>query len=329
MLRIACFFTGDNYILVASDTPASKKKIVAMATAMMVPVMIWLFNGFMLAFEILESSLASAILTGIVCSSIVFLIEKLIVMANGNGWLTFIRICIGTIVGILGSMAIDEVVFKNDIDISVASLKESGIADAKKVTMEQYMILNEYSKLNRNIAEAKINFDNAEATAIAEADGTNGSKSRGVGNVTRLKNKKAEQRKSDLDKLMTHQQKLNIDKDIIVNQAGINSMNAFKGNALLIRIKALFNLVVKDPYMLFVYIFFTALMFFFEFLVVILKLTWKKTNYERKMEMIEIIGQKRIEFLLNNNSPLNDPGNFSPHLADARQSLRKNSSIYN
>lgn len=70
-------------------------------------------------------------------------------------------------------------------------------------------------------------------------------------------------------------------------------------------------------------------MFFFEFLVVLLKLTWKKTNYELKMEMIEIIGQKRIEFLLNNNSPLNDPGNFLPQLADERQSLRKNSSIYN
>ena len=329
MLKTACFFTGDNYNLVAADTPASKKKVTAMAIAMLVPIMIWLFNGFMLAFQVLESSLWWSILTGLVCGTIVFLIEKLIVMANGNGWLTVIRICIGTIVGLLGSMALDEVVFKNDIDISVALLKESSIEDAKKAAAEHYMQLNEYSTLNKNIADAKLNFDNAEATAIAEADGTNGTKNRGVGNVTKLKNKKAEDRKADWVKLMTYKQQLDIEKEIIVNQAGTRSMNSFKGNALLIRIKALFRLVAEDGYMLFVYIFFTLLMFFFEFLVVILKLTWKKTNYERKLEMIENIGHKRIEFLLGNNSLLNDPGNYLPQFSQARESLKKKSSLFN
>lgn len=329
MLKTACFFTGDNYNLVAADTPASKKKVTAMAIAMLVPIMIWLFNGFMLASQVLESSLWWSIVTGLVCGTIVFLIEKLIVMANGNGWLTVIRICIGTIVGLLGSMALDEVVFKNDIDISVALLKESGIGDAKKAAAEHYMQLNEYSTLNKNIADAKLNFDNAEATAIAEADGTNGTKNRGVGNVTRLKNKKAEDRKADWVKLMTYKQQLDVEKENLVDLAGIKFMKSYNGNAFLIRIKALFRLVIEDAFMLFVYIFFTALMFFFEFLVVLLKLTWKKTNYERKMEMIENIGQKRIEFLLDRNSPLNDPSNFLPEFSQVRESLKKNLSLYN
>ena len=61
MLKTACFFTGDNYTLVAVDTPASKKKIVAMALAMMVPVLIWVFNGFMLSFQVLNTGLGWAL----------------------------------------------------------------------------------------------------------------------------------------------------------------------------------------------------------------------------------------------------------------------------
>lgn len=329
MLKTACIFTGDNFNLVSVDTPASKKKIVALAIAMMVPITIWLFNGFMLSFQVLESGIGWSALTGIVCGTIVFMIEKLIIMANGNGWLTLIRIAIGLIVGLLGSIAIDEVVFKNDINLSMALLKDSSIADSKAAAVIQFMHLNEYETLDKSITEAKGNFDNAEASAIAEADGTNGTRSRGVGNITRLKNIKAEERKADWAKLMAKKQQLDIIKDSTANRAAVIAMSTFAGNALLIRIKALFRLVEGDRYMLIVYIFFTLLMFFFEFLVVILKLTWKKTNYERKMEMIEDIGQRRIEFLLNNKSPLIDPGNYLPQLNQVRESLRKNISLYN
>src|SRR5258705_13352871 len=119
MLKTACFFSGDNYNLVAADTPASKKKVVAMALAMMVPTLIWVFNGFMLSHQVLQANLGWSILTGVICGMIIFMIEKLIIMANGNGSLTFFRICIGLIVALLGSVAVDEVVFEDDIDISV------------------------------------------------------------------------------------------------------------------------------------------------------------------------------------------------------------------
>ena len=102
----------------------------------------------------------------------------------------------------------------------------------------------------------------------------------------------------------------------------------FRENALLTRIKALFTIVVKDSYMLVTYILFTLLMFFFEFLVVILKLTWQKTNYERKIEMIEEIGQKRMEFLMRKDSPINDPGYFLPQLEESRKVLNKNISVF-
>ena len=116
MLKTASFLTGDNYKMLATDTPASKKKVVAMAIAMLVPVLIWIFNGFMLSFQVLQSGWGWAIVTAIACGTIVFFIEKLIIMANGNNWLTLFRVCIGLIVALLGSIAIDEVIFKDDIN---------------------------------------------------------------------------------------------------------------------------------------------------------------------------------------------------------------------
>jgi len=328
MLKTACFLTGDNYILLSADTPASKKKVVAMAIAMLVPVLIWIFNGFMLSFQVLKAGLGWSIVTGIICGSIVFFIEKLIIMANGNKWLTFFRICIGFIVALLGSMAIDEVVFKDDIDISVAAIKETTISNAKNDEDGRFMGLNKFDNLTKNIAEAQAKYDNAVDVALAEADGSKGTRNRGIGVVTKLKNQKASERKVDLNALLTQKIRLNIVKDSLVNQAGIRAKAAFKEHALLTRIKALFHLVKKDAYMLGIYILFTLLMFFFEFLVVILKLTWKKTNYERKVEMIEEIGRKRIEFLQQKDAQLTDQGNYLPQFAQARTLLKRSSGLY-
>ena len=329
MLKTACFFTGDNYTLVAVDTPASKKKIVAMALAMMVPVLIWVFNGFMLSFQVLNTGLGWALLTAIVSGTIVFMIEKLIIMANGNVWLTFFRVLIGLIVGLLGSIAIDEVVFKNDIDISVASLKETNIIAAKKSAAAEFMDLNNYTNIDKGIEDAKGNFDTAEANAVAEADGTNGTKTRGLGGIAKLKLQKANERKADLGNMVDKKRILNVAKDSLVNIAELRAKKSFNEHALLIRIKALFQLVSEDGYMLTIYALFTLLMFFFEFLVVILKLTWKKTNYERRLEMIESTGQKRMEFIQSNRILLNDPGYYLTQFSRERESLNRNTSLYN
>ncbi|MEO5777406.1 MAG: hypothetical protein ABIQ27_10900, partial [Flavobacterium sp.] len=58
------------------------------------------------------------------------------------------------------------------------------------------------------------------------------------------------------------------------------------------------------------------------------KLTWKKTNYERKLEMIEKIGQTRIEFLLRNESPLSDPGTYIPQFELAREKVNIKTAIF-
>jgi hypothetical protein len=225
-------------------------------------------------------------------------------------------------------MAIDEVVFKNDIDISVAAIKEKTILDARRQKEFQFLQEHNYSGIEKKINDAQNSYDITEASTLSEADGTNGSKTRGMGAIAKLKNEKTQHRKAILTSLITDKSKLDLKKTESVDKAELVASNSFKENALLIRIKAFFQLVKSDSYMLVIYILFSLLLFFFEFLVVILKLTWKKTNYERKLEMIEKIGQTRIEYLLKRESPLSDPGNYIPQLELARKRVTTKSTIF-
>jgi hypothetical protein len=283
----------------------------------------------MLSYQVLQTGIVWAVITALACGTIVFFIEKLIVMANGNGWLTTFRICIGFIVAALGSIAVDEVVFKNDINISVAEIKANFIQEGKNKAATDFKKENGYENIDASILAAQANYDKAEKAVIDEADGTYGTGKKGAGNITKLKDKKASVRKADLTKLLEQKNKLEQDKNLAMQAAGDEVAASFNEHALLIRIKALFRLVVKDGYMLTTYILFTLLLFFFEFLVVILKHTWKKTNYEKKLEMIEEIGQRRMEYLQRKDSPLTDPGNYLSQFEMARQSVKKNSSLYN
>jgi len=328
MLKTACFLTGDNYQLVSNDTPASKKKITAMAIAMMLPITIWLFSSFLLAFEVIKTGFISSLITALVCGLIVFFIEKLVIMADGNRWLTLFRISIGFIVAALGSIAIDEVVFKNDIDISVVSLKNEAIRKAKQDEENQFKINNNYQKVELAIANLTNKYSTAVNNTLAEADGTTGSKKSGVGSIYRIKDKAKEVIRKDLEAANQKLALLDKEKNEAVKKAGLGMEKDFNENALLIRIKALFALVICDRYMAIVYTLFTLLMFFFEFLVVILKLTWKKTNYERKLAMIEKIGEERILYLLRKGSPVYDPGLDLQQMVTVKSGLIKKAAVF-
>ena len=328
MLKTACFLTGDNYQLVSNDTPASKKKITAMAIAMMLPITIWLFSSFLLVIEVLKTGFIYAMLTALVCGLIIFFIEKLVIMADGNGWLTLFRICIGFIVASLGSIAIDEVVFKNDIDISVVSLKNEAIRKAKQDEENQFKLNNNYQNVQFEVTNLANRYNSAVNSAIAEADGTTGSKQAGVGVITIMKDNAKNVIRKDLEAANQKLALLDKDKNEAVKKAGLVMAKAFNENALLIRIKALFSLVISDRYMAIVYTLFTLLMFFFEFLVVILKLTWKKTNYERKLAMIEKIGEERILYLLRKGSPVYDPGIGYQQIREASNCLGSVKTIF-
>lgn len=292
MLRFACFITGDDYQMVKTDTPASRKKVVTLGTIIFLPVSMWFINILLLVSGVLKGSQLSALIAALVAAWLIFLIERSIIMSTGSRVVVFTRVIIGFFIAVLGSLALDEVIFKDDIDKQMTVNKEILIQQAlqqvdtlseKTLSMQEEQVRLKHEIWNQSLENAG-----------KEADGTSGSGVKGVHAITRLKMQIAEQTEQDYGRAKADLDTLN---KVIESKktTAMNSINAsFNNSALLERIKAMFDLIGSDHWMCFVYCIVTAVLFAFEFIVVLMKIFLPKTNYEYKLEVIEEIGRKRL-----------------------------------
>jgi hypothetical protein len=78
------------------------------------------------------------------------------------------------------------------------------------------------------------------------------------------------------------------------------------------------------------YILVTAILFTLEFLVVVFKVTMGKTNYERRLELIEEIGQRRMEKVRQNDLNHFEAGRYRPEYRKAMETINNSrASLYN
>jgi hypothetical protein len=328
MFRIATFMTGDDYEMLMADTPASRRKVVALSLAMMIPVSIWFVSGYLLASRVLKADTPSALMTAIGCATIVFLMEKLIVMSKGGKGLKIFRVLIGFVLAMLGSLAIEEVVFEKDINAMVMQLKGQQALEAANAAKADYEKLNGTAGYDDRIRMAETRYEEAEAAVIAEANGTYGTGRRGVGPITDLKERKARARRQELDLLYAQKQQWENERSVFADSARANALTIFESDGLLIRIKALARLVKSDTMMFISYLLFTLLMFSIEFLVVIFKSGWGTTNYERRVAMIDEVGERRMLFLMGEGNMLQDPAQWGQEFNPARRLARRTTSVF-
>lgn len=327
-LRIACTLTGDDYDMLKGDTPASRRKVVAMSIAMLIPVTVWFLSGYLLASQVLQKGTAVSLATGGCCALLVFLMEKLVVMSKGGWGMRIFRVLIGFIVAMLGSLALDEVVFREDIDTAVARLKTTHGLEAARSAALDYEALNGYADLERRISEAERQYEAAEDRVIREADGTYGTGKRGAGKITALKDGKARMRRAELDRLLAERNRLDAGKKAFADTARAQAEASFSEHALLVRIKALAQLVESDPWMMLAYVLFTLLLFCIEFIVIILKASWGMTNYERRVEMMDKVGERRMRAMMGDGSPIYDPAYSGRELGEGRRRSAKGVSVF-
>jgi hypothetical protein len=133
--------------------------------------------------------------------------------------------------------------------------------------------------------------------ATKEADGTGGSKQRGYSTIARLKLNSSDELKQEYEqannKYIKELKKLEANSE----ELKVELLDSYSEKSLLLRIKAMYDLVLSDPFMLVIYIIFSLILLILEFSVIIAKYGIATTNYERKVELIEKIGERRINEL--------------------------------
>ena len=319
MLKFFCKITGDDYNLLKNETPESKKKVAALAVAVFIPVFIWVSIGFLLTTQIMGMSTNIGLLVAFSLGMLVFMLERTIIMANGSRLVNTFRIVLGLVIALLGAIFLDEVIFHKDIELQLAQMRRTHVEESVSRIDNEYasQLLLSQERVSKHYQD----WQDALEEARREADGTGGSGQRGVDGIARLKLDAAAQLKNEYDRVSAAHgelvQRIEQLRDDARQHAGAEHYDG-----LLLRVKALFTLVFTDWVMAFVYIMFTLFLFSLEFLVVLLKIGWKKTNYERKMEMIEEIGKRRMEMLIISDVNHFHPAMYQPALKNIRKKLQ-------
>lgn len=329
MLKFACRITGDDYQMLKSETHLSKKKVIVMALSVFVPTILWFVNGLLLAYAVLDKPFGVSFLVGITAALLIFLIEKLIVMSNGSLALTIFRGILAFLVAILGSVFMDEVIFDKDINQQV-TLNQNALLEKKQQEVRN-KYAGEISKMDLSLTSKYNSWQSTQIEAQREADGSGGSGVKGVDAITKLKLENAAINQVDYQSAKSEKDLLN--QKILDEQKQIKDeiSSSFEESAMLIRIKAMFDLALSDVFMGAIYSIVTLILFGLEFIVIIFKVTMKKTNYEYQLELIEEIGQKRREKIRNNDMNHFEHAKAYPVYKNASNALLKShsSSMFN
>ncbi|HEX2395547.1 MAG TPA: DUF4407 domain-containing protein [Bacteroidales bacterium] len=116
-LRTGCYMTGHNYEIIRNSSEASSKTVKKFLSAILIVSILWAFIGYSFAKRYLHSDVLVSSLVALILVIIVIQIERQIIMSVGKNKLVILfRILIGTVMAVIGSVIIDQIIFKDDIE---------------------------------------------------------------------------------------------------------------------------------------------------------------------------------------------------------------------
>lgn len=122
-LRFGCFLTGINYRILQSCSEVSKKQVKKYTAAMIIVMLIWAFVGYTFTHRYLQASLWGSIAGAIIMVVVIVQIERQIILTVGKlGTIFTFRVIIAILMAILGSAILDQIIFKNDIELEQVTM---------------------------------------------------------------------------------------------------------------------------------------------------------------------------------------------------------------
>jgi Domain of unknown function (DUF4407) len=161
-LKIGCFLTGHNFTIVKNSSEASAKSVKKYLSAILIVSILWGFIGYVFSQRYLKTGPMASAIVALVMVIVVIQIERQIILATGKVWLarTF-RIIIAVVMAIIGSVIIDQIIFREDVE----KLKISNIQDeVNRILPSKTAQLD----LEINALDSLINIKEAERAVIID-----------------------------------------------------------------------------------------------------------------------------------------------------------------
>jgi len=143
-IRFGCFLTGYNYNIVNASSEVAAKAVKRYTSALLIVGTVWAFVGYMFTSRYLHGGQWGSIAGAVIMVLIIIQVERQIILTvTPSKWLYIFRGLIAVMMAILGAIIIDQIIFKEDIELEQVSLideKVNKILPAKTADLRQQII---------------------------------------------------------------------------------------------------------------------------------------------------------------------------------------------
>lgn len=324
-LQFGCFLTGYNYEILMGCSEVPRKDVKRYTSALLIISIIWAFVGYNFSSRYLSVGVFGSMFAAILSVIIIIQIEKQIILSVHKNKLLFsVRTIIAVMMALIGSLIIDQIIFKEDIEQEQLKL----LAD--KVNLIYPAKAEEYNKqirvyddliskaeldkdnlqrdINRNPIISIRNIDSKPLTiqeSVTEVDGrvkTNdkivSAKSVSTTNFTNPKIKQLEDVNNSMIKLIEKRDLLNsklpelrenVEKDIKSHVGFIDEL------------KVMYVLISGSGVAFLVWLIWVLFLFALELLIVVTKYGELETDYHALIKHQEQLHRKKIELMAKGN----------------------------
>lgn len=309
-LKFGCFLTGFNYNLVINSSEQSAKNVKKYTSAMLLIVLVWFFIGYSFAIRYLHLAGWGGILGGVLMSFVVIQIERIIILSTRVSiWSSIFRILLALVMSILGAFIMDQITFKDDIELRKAQVMDERVKVAVKQSEED--IQKQIQDLDTMIAAANSRYETVSedlkknpviVTSYTNRSVTRDSEGKEV-NSTQSTNKSVMENPKKLEMEQLHGQIEMLQNKKFALAASITSIKERKEQELkaatgfLDELTLLHDVVTSSSIGLFVYLLFLFFFLAIELFVLVMKLTDIDSDYDKLLRHQTDIRVQMIEKL--------------------------------
>ncbi|WGQ10951.1 DUF4407 domain-containing protein [Pedobacter gandavensis] len=116
-LKFCCFLTGYNFYILSNCSEVSTRKVKKYTSALLIVTTVWAFVGYCFCDRYIKLGVLGSLLGAAISVIIIVQIERQILLAGKtNNSLKWTRFGLAILMSIVGSLIIDQIIFKDDID---------------------------------------------------------------------------------------------------------------------------------------------------------------------------------------------------------------------
>lgn len=262
-----CRVVGETPLRAARFHVSTLRRMHTFAIAIHIPVLMWAVMGYLVASRVFQQSGAIAVGISAMCAGLIYMVERIVLATPKSAAVNVIRVLIGLVISVLGASSVDLVIFEREITDQLQQTQEASLRAEHDLLLAQHQ---------QKVEQIKADWLKAQEAANCEANGTCGSKVRSVGPVYRQLARQAEELRNDY--LVAQQQ---LEDQRRTNREALEKWREQPTDVtragLLVRVQALHDYTTQNPAALIAWVFFFALMLFFELMVVFCKIVFGET----------------------------------------------------